>query len=101
MQMHVTYEVFPSIYTREGVSAVRAAAEEMIRLADADKRVVASAWFVARRGGFCVMEVEHPAEVMEVLGPLVDLFEIKVTACAPWSMVTEMFERDRAAGKFD
>ena len=101
MMIHVSYEVFPAIYNRKDVSAVRAAAEEMIGLADADKRVVANAWFVGRRGGFCVMEVEHPAEAMEVVGPLIDMFEIKITACAPWSMVTDMFKADREAGKFD
>lgn len=101
MMMHITYEVYKSIFTRADVSAVRAAAEEMIKLADADKRVIANAWFVGVRGGFCVMEVDDPAQVMEVVGPLVDLFTVNVTPCAPWSVVTDMFERQRAAGKYD
>jgi hypothetical protein len=101
MLMHVTYEVLEPIYNRADVSAVRARAEEMIKLAAADKRVIANAWFVGQRGGFCVMEVDNPAQVMEVVGPLIDMFKLNVTACAPWSVVTDMFARDRAEGRFD
>ena len=100
MQMHVTFEAFSSVSTPAQITHVRAQASETFKLMADDKRVVGSGWFVGRRGGYLVMEVNDPAEVMQVVGPLIDMFEVKIQPLAPWGMVQEMFDRDQAAGKY-
>jgi len=47
-----------------------------------------------------VIEVNEPADVMSIVGVLVDMFDVKIQPLGPWSAVQAMFETRPGAKKY-
>ena len=89
MRLHVTFEVFETVTDPSQVVEGKAAAAAVFAKVLADPRVSASGWFLARRAGFFVIELNDPMELMPVVAPLMERFRMQVNAVAPMQMALD------------
>ena len=99
MRFHVTFLVFDSVIDPPKVASVRESAAATFKALSADKRISSTGYFVGRRGGYFVIELNDAAEVMPLVGPLLDGFSVTVAPLADWAVVQQMFDKQKLGGQ--
>jgi len=72
MRFLVNFEVFPHVFERAGVLDLRRQVGEAMQRIIATGKVESSGIRLGRRGGYMVVDINSPAEFLDLTGELVD-----------------------------
>jgi hypothetical protein len=91
MQYHVTYEVFETL-TLNDTKLLRPRMGAQFQSILQSGKVHASGAFAGKRGGFFIVEINDPAELIELLGPeILDACHVEAYPVVPMEKIGELF----------
>lgn len=93
MKFHVEFEVFESVITDDDVRKARERAGKAIGQIQSSGKLVDSGMFADARGGYLLLEINQPIELMELLAPFVDFVNIKSHPVYSTDELKEFFEK--------
>ena len=95
MRFHITTEVRDTIVLDEDKRMRESLGPHFQRIMESDK-VQDSGLLCGKRGGFFIVEVDAPAELLELLGPEIYAnFKTDVQPVAPMERLGELFQEPR------
>jgi hypothetical protein len=99
MQFHITMEVRDTVVLDDDKRMREFLGPHLQRLLESDK-VQQSGLLCGKRGGFFIVDVDAPEELLELLGPEIYAnFETDVQPVAPLERIGEIFQQWAAAGR--
>jgi hypothetical protein len=99
MRFHITWEVRDTIVLDEDKRMREVLGPHLQRVMESGK-VQDSGLLCGKRGGFFIVEVDAPEELLELLGPEIYAnFETDVQPLAPMERIGELFQQWAAAGR--
>ncbi len=99
MRFHVTTEVRDTIVLDDDKRMRDFLGPHFQRIMESGK-VIESGLLCGKRGGFFIVEVDAPEELLELLGPEIYAnFETDVQPVAPLEKIGELFQQWAAAGR--
>ncbi len=99
MRFHVTMEVRDAIVLDDDKRMREFLGPHLQRIVESDK-VLESGLLCGRRGGFSIVDVDAPEELLELFGPEIYAnFELDVQPVAPLEAIGELFQQWAAEGR--
>jgi hypothetical protein len=99
MRFHITMEVRDTIVLDDDKRMREFLGPHFQRITESDK-VQDSGLLCGKRGGFFIVDVDAPEELLELLGPEIYAnFETDVQPVAPMERIGELFQQWAAAGR--
>jgi len=89
----VTFEVDGSFHDAAAVQDARQSGGEFFGRIGQDPRVRASGHFADARGGFLLVELNSPGEMMELTGPFLDFVRFESHPVVPLGDLPQIFEQ--------
>ncbi len=96
MRLFVEFEVFETFIGDEGITLVRERFGTQLQKIIASGKMVSSGFFAERREGYLILNVDSAEEVVELLGIMIEYFQIKVHPVMPLEKVPELFSKSLA-----
>jgi len=96
VRLFVELEVFKTVIGDEDITRVRERFGTQLRKIMASGKMVSSGFFAGKRGGYLILNVDSAEEVVELLGIMIEYFQIKVHPVMPLEKVPELFSKSLA-----
>lgn len=93
MQLFVELEVFDTIIKDDDIKHVRSVFGNQLRKIMNSGKMVANGFFIEKRGGYFILNVDSAEEALDLLGYMIEYFHIKIHPVMPFEKVPEFFSK--------